>query len=322
MIRTFVCADNSLKLCDAAASRVCEGWVWLDLHSPTSEEKQLIGRELGLDIPTEEEMQEIEVSSRLYREDGAHFMTATVLTRVELGASESAVLTLVLHKERLITVHYAPIRALELFVGRAAKPNSAILRGMDALLGVLDSMVNRTADALELTGAHEERTSQAILNPVEGKADRDYQGHIQRIGQMGDLTSRCRESLASIERVATFLVLTIEEERLGKDLRARARAVVRDARSLIDHASFMAGKINFLLDATLGMVNIEQNTIIKIFSVAAVVFLPPTLIASVYGMNFHSIPELSWPYGYPLAIVLMVLSALLPLWWFKKRGWL
>jgi magnesium transporter len=145
---------------------------------------------------------------------------------------------------------------------------------------------------------------------------------LEQIGRKGDLTSHIRDSLVTLERLVGFLGHVAMQRKSGKDLRERLKTLSRDVRSLTDHSSFLSQKITFLLDATLGMINIEQNAIIKIFSVAAVVFLPPTLIASIYGMNFEEMPELDWLFGYPFAIALMILSAILPYLFFKRRGWL
>ena len=148
---------------------------------------------------------------------------------------------------------------------------------------------------------------------------------IENIGEEGDFTSKMRESLVSIGRVVAFMQAIIDQMRdtkAMKENRARIKILQRDIVSLTDHASFLNGKISFLLDAVLGLISIEQNGIIKIFSVAAVVFLPPTLVASIYGMNFDIMPELNWTYGYPFALGLMVLSAILPFLYFKRKGWL
>jgi len=145
---------------------------------------------------------------------------------------------------------------------------------------------------------------------------------LRRLGRTEDLTSKVQESLLSIGRVVTFLSQTTGEAKVTKDQRTRVKTLYRDAHSLSEHAGFLAHKSNFLLDATLGLINIEQTAIIKIFSVAAVVFLPPTLVASIYGMNFEWIPELHWRFGYFWGLALMVGSAVLPYWFFKRRGWL
>jgi magnesium transporter len=145
---------------------------------------------------------------------------------------------------------------------------------------------------------------------------------LEAIGRKGDLTSNIRDCLGSLARMIGFLGNVTLQGKNDKELRARIGTLSSDCQSIIDHAGFLTQKIMFLLDATLGHISIEQNTIIKIFSVAAVVFLPPTLIASIYGMNFDFMPELAWPFGYPLAVVLMVVSAVLPFWYFKRRRWL
>lgn len=324
MIRAFTSQNGQLQLLpDSLREVLAREWVWIDLVEPTTDEEDALEKILGIDIPTQEEMSEIEMSNRLYRELGSNFMTATVLTRVELEHSESAPLTFVITNGRLITVRYASVRPLDLYVTRACKYDSGIQRGLDVMLGILESIINRTADALEHVASKIDATSRAVLNPTDDhSADPDYQTHIRRIGQMGDLASRCRESLVSINRLISFFTATIEEERVGREVRARARAVASDTQSLTDHASFLANKLNFLLDATLGMLSIEQNSIIKIFSVAAVIFLPPTLVASIYGMNFSFMPELRWHLGYPWALGLMLVSAVLPFWYFKRRRWL
>ena len=163
--------------------------------------------------------------------------------------------------------------------------------------------------------------SRDVFSRSGGETSRDFQKLIARIGRAGDLATKARESLVSIGRLLAFAIQA-SQARGRKGSGSRLKTVGRDVASLSDHASFLNQKINFMLDATLGMINIEQNAIIKIFSVAAVVFLPPTLIASIYGMNFTDMPELGLPFGYPLALALMVVSAILPYWYFKRRGWL
>ena len=144
---------------------------------------------------------------------------------------------------------------------------------------------------------------------------------MERIGRDGDLTSKSRESLVTLGRQLTF-IQQLRAAQMSNELRARFRSLSRDVLALSDHASFLANKSSFMLQATLGLINIEQNNIIKIFSVVAAVLLPPTLIASIYGMNFRFMPELEWPLGYPLALAAIVVSAVLPYWFFRRRGWL
>jgi magnesium transporter len=185
-------------------------------------------------------------------------------------------------------------------------------------------IVDRMADIIERIQAEVDLLSRSIFEMKGGRASRQrrFDVLLKSIGQEGELTSRARESTHSMGRLLTFLTHAANERKEDKLLKARVRTAARDVQSLTDHVSFLANKIVFMLDATLGMVNIQQNDIIKIFSVVAVVFLPPTLIASIYGMNFDFMPELHWLFGYPFALGLMVLSGVLPYLYFKHRGWL
>ena len=192
------------------------------------------------------------------------------------------------------------------------------------LIALLEAIVDRLADILERAGRDIDGISRDVFQHKGAKPTKsqDFQKVLEAIGRKGDLTSNIRDSLVTLERLVGFLGQGTMQRKSGKDVRERIKTLARDVRSLADHASFLSQKITFLLDATLGMINIEQNAIIKIFSVAAVVFLPPTLIASIYGMNFQFMPELDEVYGYPMALGLMVLSAILPYVYFKRRGWL
>jgi magnesium transporter len=198
------------------------------------------------------------------------------------------------------------------------------------LISLLEAVVDRAADHLERVGSIVDDTSREIFNRSRTSGGRRRKGPnlqtlVEKIGEEGDFTSKMRESLVSIGRMGAYMTAvldTMKAAREIKDHRSRLKILQRDIISLTDHATFQSGKINFLLDAVLGLINIEQAGIIKIFSVAAVVFLPPTLVASIYGMNFEFMPELKWVYGYPFALGIMVLSAVLPWLYFKRKGWL
>jgi len=301
-----------------------EGLVWIDLVSPTDEEEDGLERQLGIDIPTKEEMEEIEISSRLYHEDGATFMTATLPAQADRDDPEMAPVTFVLSGRYLITIRYHEPRAFQTFPMRAQKVAMGCETGEGVLIALLEAIVDRLADILERAGRDIDGISRGIFQRKNAKptASRDFQAVLESIGRKGDLTSHIRDSLVTLERLIGFLAQGVVQRKSGKETRERVKTLSRDVRSLADHASFLSQKITFLLDATLGMINIEQNATIKIFSVVAVVFLPPTLIASIYGMNFEYMPELAWLLGYPFALGLMVLSAILPYLYFKRRGWL
>ena len=293
--------------------------VWIDLLEPTASELRAIEARFGIEVPTREEMQEIELSSRLYDEDGALFMTVTILNRAATDDPESAAVTFILAKKTLITLRYADPVPFKTFT-RRVKRSPGLASSSDAvLLGLLEQIVDRLADIMEISVADLEKISNAVFSKEGNGSDQDHHENLRRIGRAGNLASKAKDSLLNLNRMALFLNT---QARFKKDAKVRLKTLSRDIVSITEHANFVANKVTFLLDATLGMINLEQNNIIKIFSVAAAAFLPPTLIASIYGMNFQFMPELHWEYGYPLAIALMVLSAVGPLWYFKRKGWL
>ena len=304
--------------------KITEGAIWIDLLNPTQEEERQIERALKLDVPTREEQQEIEASSRLYQEDGAYFMTATLLYQPQQAEPRMTPVTFILTGQRLITLRYAEPRAFSIYIARCNRSEGELKNGAAVLIGLLETIIDRLADFIERIQAEVEGLSHSIFELRGGTATRQrrFDVMLRAIGREGEITSKAREATHSFGRLLTFFVHAANERKEVKPLQARIRTAARDVTSLTDHATFLSGKIIFLLDATLGMINIQQNDIIKIFSVAAVVFLPPTLIASIYGMNFRHMPELDWWFAYPLAILSMVLAAVLHYLYFKRRGWL
>jgi len=211
-----------------------------------------------------------------------------------------------------------------MFAQRAAKPYGCGRTGEAVLAGLIDTIIDRAADVLQMTGERIDTVSRTVFEERNDPSQRnaELQGTLRALGRYGDLISKQRESLVSIERILLFLSVSYRATRVPAELREQVRTALRDLQSLEEHATFQSSKIQFLLDATLGLVNLEQNNIIKLFSVMAVVFMPPTLIASIYGMNFKHMPELDWRFGYPMAIVLMVVAAILPYVFFRWKRWL
>ena len=234
-------------------------------------------------------------------------------------------MTFILSGHRLVTVRYDLPKPFTLVENKLARGCPPGINGETVLLELLDAVIDRCADILEAAGADVDAVSHAIFEP-EGAA---RTGHAKRyseiliaIGRKGDLTSKVRESLVSIGRLVTFITAEADSVKWSKEMRTQLKTMQRDVSSLTDHASYLSNKITFVLDAMLGVVNLEQNNIIKLFSVMAVVLMPPTLIASIYGMNFKDMAELEWEYGYPMAVVMMVLAAVLPYLVFKWKKWL
>ncbi len=299
------------------------GLVWIDLLNPSAEEETLLEAQLGVDIPTREEMQRLEVSGRLYREEDAIVMTATLPARTDSDDLLMAPVAFVLVGGKLITVRYHEPRVFKTFPQRAAESNLGCASGETVTVALLEATVDRMTDILERAEEEVDGVSRAIFRSEQSKStSRDLMNTLQLIGRKGDLCSNIRVGLLSLQRLTGFFGQVLADRANSKELRGRVRTLEHYLDSLGDHSSFVSQKVTFLLDATLGMINIEQSNIIKIFSIAAGVFLPPTLIASIYGMNFSFMPELRWTYGYAFAGVLMLASALLPFWYFKRRGWL
>jgi magnesium transporter len=316
--------------------------IWIDVVNPTRAEEQALERALSLGIPTREEMQEIELSSRLYKEGDALFITGTMVVNASTDDPTSAAVTFILTPTRLVTLRYAEPQSFRAFRATWQAHPEYFRNAHDVLAGLIDAIIDRLADILESVGASLDRLSLKVFDaeapngtganwdraPTKPRGRRrkqrqhDFVDILRRIGCASDIVSRARESLVSFRRVVAFYREMNEETPAAREALVHLKTVAGDLGSLSDHATFLAGKVSFLLDATLGMINNEQNGIIKIVSVAAVVFLPPTLVASIYGMNFEVMPELKWVGGYPFALAMMIVSAVLPYAFFKRKGWL
>lgn len=299
------------------------GLVWIDLLNPTASEETILEGRLGVDIPTREEVQRLEVSGRLYKEDDAVVMTATLPAHTDSDDLLMAPVAFVLVAGKLITVRYHEPRVFKTFPQRAAQSNVGCADGDTVLVALLEATVDRLTDVLERAEEEVDAISRSIFRNEPSKGlSRNLTDTLKLIGRKADLSSDIDIGLLSLQRLIGFFSQVLTDRGERKELRGRVKTLDRYLDSLSDHSSFVSQKITFLLDATLGMISIEQSNIIKIFSIAAGVFLPPTLIASIYGMNFAFMPELDWKYGYPLAWMVMLASALLPFWYFKRRRWL
>jgi magnesium transporter len=296
--------------------------VWLDMHDPDDAQDAAVERCYGIDVPSLAEMMEIEPSSRLYEENGALYMTATLVAQVEAGDPVSAPVTFILAPKGLVTLRHADPKSFRIFAAQVQKSKLADTRPVGVFLSLLETVVARFADILELVSSDTDQISAHVFRSDQQKNQRSLEALLKDIGRCGELNSRVREAVASTIRLLTWFGHPDTGYSTDKLVRERIKTLGRDMSSLGDHANAQANKLQFLLDATLGRINIVQTNIIKIFSVAAAAFLPPTLIASIYGMNFDVMPELHWRFGYPLAIGAMLLSAALPLWYFKRKGWL
>ncbi len=327
MLTSYALAEGRCTIRDGEATPAdLAGAVWIDLLNPSPEEVRAVQAALGLEIPTREEMQEIESSSRLYREEDALFLTASFLYGVEGGEFSSTPITFVLTNHALVTVRYATPKAFTVFAARCQKAPPMLASGDAVMLHLFEQIVDRLADILERVGADMDRASAAAFrsaraNIKANKRDADLREALITLGQVGEVTTRASETLLGLSRILTF-VGAEKATAVRKENQPLIKTLVRDVRSLVEHAGVLNGKANFLLDAILGIINVEQMNIIKTFTVVSVALMPPTLIASIYGMNFAHMPELNQAWGYPAALLLMVLSALGPVLYFRRKGWL
>lgn len=299
------------------------GMVWIDVFDPSAEEKARVEATAGIAIPTPEQMHEIEPSSRLYQNDDALFMTASVLHKSAKEEPETRAMTFVIVGGVMVSIRHSTPQSFEIFRGRVEQEPLLIETAEMTLIGLLDALIDRIADALEIVDANVNAMARSILSlgedPPAGSTD--HKEELRQIGLNQVRCSKADESLISLARVLTFFDAHLRHGG-AKHIRLRVKSLQRDVQSLSGYAARLSDRIEFLLEATLGAINVEQTNIIKLFSVVAVVFMPPTLIASIYGMNYHFMPELDWPWGYPMALGMMLISAILPYAVFKLRGWL
>lgn len=309
---------------------------WIDLLTPTYEELDRVGKAVELEMPSRDEMREIESTSRLYTEDGARFMTTTVLSRVDTENPEPAEITFILLDKRIITIRHTDSYSFRVFSLQLLNKHKNYSRDQ-IFLGLLETIVDRQADVLERFGAELDRLSKIVFvdrnekvptasttQPKGARAQKEetLREVIIDLGRTGDLISRQRDCLANLSRLLTFAGQEDLDSGTPSGMYTRLRPLSRDVGSLAEYAQFLSNKVNFMLDATLGLINIEQNQIVKIFTVASVIFMPPTLIASVYGMNFKHMPELDFPFFYPMVLTLMLTFIILPLVFFRKKRWI
>jgi magnesium transporter len=311
---------------DAETQSIPDEATWIDMEEPTREEEKLVERCIKVNVPTQAEMAEIEPSSRLYEKNGALYMTVSALRGVEEHLPTTTPLGFVLAGNRLVTIRYATPKPVRTFESHARRDPELVRDGPTALVRLLDSIIDRLADEIEQVSARMERLSEEIFQEQQDQRRipaAKLTSLLTSIGRTQTLLAKIRYSAVSTLRMLSFLAgSNLIHEQQQTEVRHHLASLTADVTSLSEHASFLSDNLTFLLDASLGLISIEQNAAMKLFSWAAVVFLPPTLIAGVFGMNFRYMPELSWRYGYPLSVALMLATAIGPYLYFKKRGWI
>jgi len=305
---------------------ISPGATWIDLEEPTREEEKAVERAIGQNVPTKDELSKIEPSSRLFERNGALYMTLSALRGVKEGEPSTTPIGFVLVENRLVTVRYATPKPVLAFADHVRREPDLARDAMTVLVRLLDAIIDRLADELESSGAEIEKISNQIFRKETNErripASR-LTALLTRIGRAQLLLAKIRETAVSTGRLLSFLGAS---DRINDPANAAARihlaSLTTDVNSLIDHSGFLGDNLIFLLDASLGLISVEQNAGMKLFSWVALVFLPPTLVAGVFGMNFKYMPELESPHGYPFSLALMLASAVLPLLYFRRRGWI
>lgn len=299
--------------------------IWVDLESPTLEEKRWVKQHYGLSIPEDAMDEDIEESARFYEEDNGdlHIRSDFLIAddheprTVRVAFILNLVNTQLKSHGVLFSIHDEDVPVFRLLRMRARRAPGLLEDAKEVLLKLFDADAEYSADTLEGIYDGLEKVSRQVLS---GDVTDALAGEVLgAIARHEDLNGRIRRNMMDTRRALSFVM---RSKMLSAEQFEEARQILRDIDSLDSHTAFVFEKINFLMDATVGFININQNKIIKIFSVASVALLPPTLIASIYGMNFKFMPELDWSLGYPYALLLMLASALVPMWYFRKRGWL
>lgn len=321
MLTIYDTTGHSLQKHDETAPITAET-VWFDLVNPTKEEDNHVESLLGISVPTRAEMREIEASSRFYQENGASYMTGFIVHDIDESSLGSSTLTFILSGNALITVRYTESKVFPTFHARVARGDATCRNGAAIMVGLIETLIEQQADLIEKIQDRVDKIAKGTFELQKRTRDTRLDVLLKATGTQGDIVARLTESATSFMRVLHALKNTAQERNCDGKIFQRIGTADHDLASLMEHMRFLSDRIGFLLNATLGLISNEQNQIIKLFSVMAVMLMPPTLVASIYGMNFRHMPELAWVEGYPMALGLMVLSALIPFIYFRRKGWL
>lgn len=325
MITCHACKNGRLTATDVTDEAQLDelNAVWIDLVAPSDGEMKSIENKLSINLPTPDEMREIETSSRLYQEGPAQIMTTSVVYRIDSPDPQTGEIAFIVLPDVVVTIRFAVPRAFQMFANRAKSGDIACSNPLAITIGLIEAIIEREADLIEKLQHRIEVVSKGIFDIKRHDYTREkrHAVSLREIGKVGVISSRVRDSLVSLSRLLTYFRNFAMEIKTDSAVRQRIKTAQQDVQSLGTYVDHISSRLTFLMDATIGLIGIEQNQIIKLFSVAAVMLMPPTLIASVYGMNFKHMPELAEPYAYPIALAAMVVSAIVPFVYFKHKGW-
>jgi magnesium transporter len=301
--------------------------IWLDLLSPGPDEVKQAETIIGEPLPTREDLSAIESSSRVRRRGDVLLMSVPTAATPADGEAPGSPIGFILSRDGLATLRFTPLKGLDAVWGRLQTGEATIDGGLDAFAELCEEIIGRLADALELLAEELRPLSAASFHADDGLGDKAVRSNqvlrrqLRSVGRMGDRLSNIRDTLAGLDRVVAFASLQTEEWPQAAAVATRLESVKRDIASLSDYDAQLFNKVQFLLDATVGLIGIAQNDIFKVLTIVSIVGIPPTLIASMYGMNFKTMPEYDWPFGYAYGLTMIALSAIVPLIWFKGKGW-
>jgi len=299
--------------------------IWIDLLSPSPEEKQFVERMLKVRVPSEESLNEIEASSRLVYDHELLYLSSPAVRVDEFKEAYLTAVGFIIGPRVLVTVRFSTMPIFDNVAQRVTSDDS-LENGMCVFTSLLEAMVDRGADVLEHLGITTDKLSRAVFKggllrskrPV--RSSRRLREALENVGDLADRLAKVRDVLLGVGRVATFAG-DVGNQWITPASKKRLEAVSKDVSSLSDYETRLSDKIQLLLDAVLGFINIQQNDLFKILTIVSVVGVPPTILVGIWGMNFKQMPELNWSFGYPLAWLAVIASGLLPLLWFKRRGW-
>jgi magnesium transporter len=298
---------------------------WLDLLDPTPDEQAIVESDYGLELPSRQDLSAVESSSRAFEENGVLFMSIPAASHGHEGDEPPSPIGFVLSKDVLVTIRYAPSRSFDSAMARYARCETG--SSAEAFAVVVEDIVGGTADRLEDIAAALDKVSRSVFRrqrvrrQSEMRSNEALRNTLIDVGNAGERLSQMRNRVVGLQRIVPFAA---EPPRawIPDGVRSRLRVVQGDLASLADYENHLSGKVQFLLDAVLGFINTRQNDIFAVLTIVSVVGIPPTLVASIYGMNFKNMPELDWAWGYPFGLGMIFLSTIVPLLWFKWRGWL
>jgi len=324
MLKTFSTAGESREI-DVDAVTTTTGTIWVDLLNPTDDEISWTENYFNVRIPSRDALSAIELSSRLIKEGKDLYLSTPIIGTSTIERADFSPAGFIVATHTLVTIRFEALAAFDL-VAKRLEHDDTIRSGMGVFIGLLEAIVDRGADVLEHLAAAVDEISRAVfrgnLRGSVSSPDSEFTltRALSKVGALADRSSKARDVLLGVGRMATF-TLDMCRDQLSDGFHDQLHAVSKDISSLSDYESHLSDKAQFLLDAVLGFITIEQNNIFKVLTIASVVGVPPTLMAGIWGMNFKIMPELNWSYGYPFAWAVILATGIIPLVWFRKRGW-